>query len=105
MMILKHWKFRKRRQTIVGRIYNDETGRFNNGDMIETSQIQEIDFNTSTIKTLNHTYVLDFTTMKKDKETMKFNEGQYFFIKSYNFYEEMQKNKKWYKKIFKGGKK
>jgi hypothetical protein len=42
-----------------GRIYNDATKRFEDGEMIRTSALKYLDVEEGIAKTLNTTYILD----------------------------------------------
>ena len=45
--------------SIRGRIYNDKNKRFENGEIVITSPLEYVDFNTMIARTKNTTYKLD----------------------------------------------
>lgn len=60
-MRLKNWQVKSlyRWIYVVGYIYNDEKGRFEDGTLITTSAVKRIDFENKVVETLNSTYYLD----------------------------------------------
>ena len=59
-MLLKDWYIRPVNggMVVVGYIFNDEKGRFEDGTLIHTSLVVYADFEYRVIKTLNSTYHL-----------------------------------------------
>lgn len=63
--IIRNWVFNRKMNVIVGNIYNDANGRFDDGSLIQTSKLLKMSMQVESVKdgaivsTLNSTYKLE----------------------------------------------